>query len=193
MAKSSKEKRHLAIAPSLALPSPEWPEVPVGGSELSVGERLLQVGELAKVTGKTVRAIHFYEDMGLIRPVERSKGRYRLFSPDTVVRVRWIAKLQRIGFSLPEIQRLAREQEESNSAMFAATRLRDIYIERLAETRARLAELQALEAELEASLKFLHSCDSSCQSELPTTSCPTCDRHAETKKAPELVAGLRLR
>ena len=59
---------------------------------------LLQVGELAKATGKTVRAIHLYEELGLLRAHDRSKGRYRLFTSDAVVRVRWITKLQ--GMSL---------------------------------------------------------------------------------------------
>src|ERR1700741_663993 len=42
------------------------------------GERLFQVGDLARATGKTVRAIHHYEDVGLLQPHARSKGRYRL-------------------------------------------------------------------------------------------------------------------
>src|SRR4051794_25173517 len=65
---------------------------------------LLQVGDLAKQSGKTVRAIHLYEELGLPRPPPRSKGRYRLFSADAVTRVRWIGKLQDLGLSLPTIQ-----------------------------------------------------------------------------------------
>src|SRR5262245_25406992 len=51
----------------------------VGDGELGEGE-LLQVGDLAKLSGKTVRAIHLYEDLGLLRPIDRSKGRFRLFN-----------------------------------------------------------------------------------------------------------------
>src|SRR5689334_16413767 len=67
-------------------------------------EELLQVGDLARLCGKTVRAIHLYEELGLLRPHARSKGRYRLFSRDAIVRVRWIGKLQELGLSLPTIQ-----------------------------------------------------------------------------------------
>ena len=35
---------------------------------------LLKVGELARRTGKTVRAIHLYEELGLLTPAVRSKG-----------------------------------------------------------------------------------------------------------------------
>ena len=41
---------------------------------------LLKVGELAKRTGKTVRAIHLYEELGLLAPAVRSKGGFRLYS-----------------------------------------------------------------------------------------------------------------
>ncbi len=150
---------------------------------------MMLVGELAKATGKTVRAIHLYEDMGLLKPHERSKGRYRLFSHDALVRVRWITKLQSLGFSLSEIQELARAQQGSESAKFAAAHLREVYVEKLAETRAKLDELEALERELEQSLAYLDSCHTSCEPELPLRSCPSCDRHPDPIPAPDLVAG----
>lgn len=164
--------------PSLAEPVAEHP-----------GVTMMLVGELAKATGKTVRAIHLYEDMGLLKPHERSKGRYRLFNHDALVRVRWITKLQSLGFSLSEIQELARAQQGSDSAKFAAARLREVYVEKLAETRAKIDELEALQAELQQSLAYLDSCHTSCEPELPVRSCPSCDRHPEPIPLPDLVAG----
>lgn len=166
---------------------------PVAGIAASCGvdsESLLQVGELAKATGKTVRAIHLYEELGLLRAHERSKGRYRLFTEEALGRVRWITKLQSLGLSLSEIQALVREQEASGSAQFAATRLREVYRAKLLETQTKLAELRALEAELQDSLAYLDGCHTACASELPVHSCPSCERHAE--RAPELVAGVHL-
>jgi DNA-binding transcriptional MerR regulator len=157
---------------------------------LSAGE-LLQVGDLARATGKTVRAIHLYEDLGLLRPQDRSKGRYRLFSPDSVLRVRWISKLQSLGLSLSDIQELVREHEDSGSAMFAAAKLRDVYARKLEETRSKIRELALLEHELGASLDYLSRCDTSCMPDLPTHSCSGCERHVTHAEAPELVAGVR--
>lgn len=152
----------------------------------------LQVGELAKATGKTVRAIHLYEELGLLRTHVRSKGRYRLFTEEALVRVRWIAKMQSLGLSLTEIQELVREQEASGSAQFAASRLREVYRTKLAETRNKMSELRALEAELEESLAYLDACDTACKSELPVHSCPSCERHPERPNAPALVAGVHV-
>lgn len=155
-------------------------------------ESLLQVGELAKASGKTVRAIHLYEELGLLRTHERSKGRYRLFTEEALVRVRWIAKLQGLGLSLSEIQELVKEQEALGSAQFAATRLGQVYRAKLDETRVKIKELSALEAELEDSLAYLATCGTACEPELPVHSCPTCERHPERPNAPDLVAGVHL-
>ncbi len=162
------------------------------GASSGGAEALLQVGELAKATGKTVRAIHLYEELGLLRAHERSKGRYRLFTDEALVRVRWIVKLQSLGLSLSEIQELVREQEASGSAQFAASRLRQVYRTKLQETRTKLAELRALEEELADSLAYLEACDTACQSELPVHSCPSCERHPERPNAPDLVAGVHV-
>lgn len=155
-------------------------------------EELLQVGDLAKATGKTVRAIHLYEELGLLRAHERSKGRYRLFTSEALLRVRWISKLQSLGLSLSQIQSLVREQEGSGSASIAAQKLRETYAQKLEQTRSKLAELQRLEAELEDSLRFLSTCDSACPSAVPVHSCPTCDRHPESHEVPELITGVHV-
>jgi DNA-binding transcriptional MerR regulator len=177
--------RHLPLA---AVPEP--PSAPHQGAAVVRDEELLQVGDLAKATGKTVRAIHLYEELGLLRAHERSKGRYRLFTQDAVVRVRWISKLQSLGLSLSEIQTLVREQEGSNSAQFAAQKLRGVYQAKLDETKKRIAELLELELELEKSLEFLSTCKTACESQVAVHSCPTCERHPEAETAPELVLGV---
>jgi MerR family copper efflux transcriptional regulator len=142
-------------------------------------QQLLRVGDLAKITGKTVRAIHHYEELGLIEPVGRSKGHYRLFDVETPVRIRWISKLQSLGLSLGEIRALVRTRQATPSALQAAGQLRGMYEEKLVEVRSRLAELTALERELQASLAYLDACATSCTPELGPTDCARCDRHAD--------------
>src|SRR3546814_7452299 len=53
---------------------------------------LLKVGDLARRTGKTVRAIHLYEELGLLTPAVRSKGGFRMYSGLAVKRINWIQK-----------------------------------------------------------------------------------------------------
>src|SRR6266542_3577113 len=154
-------------------------------------EELLQVGDLARLSGKTVRAIHLYEELGLLRPHARSKGRYRLFSPDAVVRVRWIGKLQDLGLSLSTIQTVVREWEMSPSAPGAMAKMREVYRQKLASTRSQIERLKALEGELAESLKYLETCDT-CDPARLFPACNCCDLHEHDERAPELVAGFRL-
>ena len=47
----------------------------------------MRVGELAKAVGKTVRAMHLYEELGLLEPAARSEGGFRLYGSDAVDRI----------------------------------------------------------------------------------------------------------
>lgn len=68
---------------------------------------LLRVGELARRTGLTVRTLHHYDELGLLRPACRSSTvsgpGYRLYGPAEVERLTRILLLRRLGLSLEEI------------------------------------------------------------------------------------------
>lgn len=152
----------------------------------SSGDRL-KVGELAERTQKTVRALHLYEELGLLQPEERSKGGFRLYGPDSELRVRWIARLQDMGFSLPDIREILTQWERSGSAVDAMTRIRVLYRDKLAETERQLKRLTELRHELHQSLAYLESCEV-CDPARLISACPRCDAHHCS--APDLVAGL---
>ena len=150
--------------------------------------RTLKVGELARLSGKTVRALHLYEERGLLEPIERSKGGYRLYAEDALVRVRWISKLQEMGFSLTDIQKMLRQWEHSGSAPNAMLRVGDLLKVKLQETREQITRLQALESELMSSVAYLDICPT-CSPKQELTACTTCELHASNQSAPDLVAG----
>ncbi len=152
---------------------------------------LLQVGDLARETGKTVRAVHLYEELGLLRPLGRSKGGFRLYSREALLRIRWIQKLQNMGFSLSDIQTVVRDWEQSGTAPHAMTKMRAVYTKKLDETRATLRRLQQLEHELEASLEYLDTCDV-CEPDRLLSTCNVCNHHpCDESVVPDLVAGFR--
>jgi MerR family transcriptional regulator, thiopeptide resistance regulator len=67
---------------------------------------LLKVGELARRTGLTVRALHHYDSIGLLHPTGRSDSGYRLYSRDDVARLHGIQTLRRMGLSLADVAKL---------------------------------------------------------------------------------------
>jgi DNA-binding transcriptional MerR regulator len=197
MARTTENQPHrLPLADFAAIPisrESSQPVPPTGGADAADDESeegLLQVGDLARLCGKTVRAIHLYEELDILRPHARSKGRYRLFSPDAVVRVRWIGKLQDLGLSLSTIQAVVREWEKSPSAPGAMAKMRDVYRQKLQSTRGQIERLKALESELADSLKYLETCDT-CDPVRLFAACNCCDFPEPVVLPPELGAGFR--
>lgn len=62
---------------------------------------LLKIGELAKRTGLTVRALHHYDAIGLLSPSARSEAGYRLYNEADIARLHRILALRRFGWRLP--------------------------------------------------------------------------------------------
>ncbi|MDU5453661.1 MerR family transcriptional regulator [Pseudescherichia vulneris] len=65
---------------------------------------LIQVGELAKRAGITVRTLHHYEQTGLLLPSARSEAGYRLYNLADVQRLHMIQALAKAGLELAEIK-----------------------------------------------------------------------------------------
>jgi DNA-binding transcriptional MerR regulator len=150
---------------------------------------LIKVGDLARRTGKTVRAIHLYEELGLLVPPVRSKGGFRMYSGDGVKRIEWIQKLQDMGFSLTEIKAFLRVWEESATAPDAMATVREIFSDKLHETRETIARLTRLAEELSESLSYLERCRS-CSPNLGQGECCSCENHGTDREVPLLVDGI---
>jgi DNA-binding transcriptional MerR regulator len=67
--------------------------------------RLLQVGELAQASGVSVRTLHYYEEIGLLVPRQRTGAGYRLYGETEVLRLQQILVRRVLGMPLHEIAR----------------------------------------------------------------------------------------
>ena len=63
----------------------------------------LKVGELAKRSGLTVRALHHYDSIGLLSPSARTDAGYRLYNREDIARLHQIQALRRFGVALADI------------------------------------------------------------------------------------------
>ena len=64
---------------------------------------LLKIGELASLTGLTVRTLHHYDSIGLLSPSARTQAGYRLYQHGDMDRLHRIMALRRFGLSLADI------------------------------------------------------------------------------------------
>jgi MerR family transcriptional regulator, copper efflux regulator len=156
-------------------------------------DKLLRVGELAKAVGKTVRAMHLYEELGLLEPASRSDGGFRLYGADAVDRIHWIVKLQAIGFTLAEIQGFVHDFRDAGSGKQATDRARSVFAGKLDEIRAQITQLQVIENDLHEALAYLDSCQT-CSTEFTPHECGVCGHNGHDREtAPRLFAGLSRR
>jgi len=152
--------------------------------------KLKRVGELAKAVGKTVRAMHLYEELGLLEPRARSEGGFRLYGPEAVDRIHWLVKLQAIGFTLAEIQGFVRDFSTSGTGREATARVRQLFAEKQAQIREQITQLSVIENDVSEALAYLDSCRS-CTDDLAPTACGSCDHQGHHKDhAPPLFAGV---
>jgi DNA-binding transcriptional MerR regulator len=123
----------------------------------------LKIGDVARRVGTTTRTIRYYEEIGLLAPAEgRPAGGHRAYGEADVERLREILRLKDLlGVSLDQLRELI-AAEDARAAIrqeYRRTddpgRRRDLleqalgHLERqLALVRARRAELDALESEL---------------------------------------------
>src|SRR5947209_7883025 len=64
----------------------------------------LRVGDLARKAGVSVRTLHYYDEIGLLSPRQRSAAGYRLYGEAEIVRLQQIRSLQELSFTLDEIR-----------------------------------------------------------------------------------------
>ena len=126
---------------------------------------------------------------GSLSPAIRSKGGFRLFSGKAVTRIDWIQKLQDLGFSLTEIKAVLRDWEGSATAPKAMNRVREIFSDKLSETKETLVRLERLVGDLTETLAYMDSCRS-CEPTHNQAECGTCGIHGHGGQAPLLVEGI---
>jgi MerR family copper efflux transcriptional regulator len=154
------------------------------------GSHYLRVGDLARQAGKTVRAIHLYEEMGLLEPATRSSGGFRLYHPEAVERVRWIDLFSGLGISLQETREVLKRWWQSDRGPEAMEELRALFNAKLDETRENIRRQRQLETELVAGLEYLETCRM-CGETGTVDRCVECVHDHGVEQEPALVAGFK--
>lgn len=66
----------------------------------------MTIGQLARRTGLPVRTLRFWSDEGVIPPVSRSSGGYRMYDASSVARAELARTLRELGFGLDDVCRV---------------------------------------------------------------------------------------
>jgi len=106
------------------------------------------------LTGKSVAALRYYEQVGLLVPLQRTEAGYREYSPETVERVRFIVGAQERGFSLREIKTVLKLSDTGSTPCAGVAKAAGRKIERLEK---RIRQLQERRAALTEAVRLWES------------------------------------
>lgn len=126
--------------------------VTVARSGLEAGQK---IGEVAERSGLPVKTIRFYSDEGLIVPIGRSQGRYRLFGEEVYAELALIRTLKAMEIPLADGRRIL---EARRSGVCTCADLKATIAGKVAEIQDKLSSLQELRTELTGLLHNWEDC-----------------------------------
>ena len=121
----------------------------------------LTTAEVAREGGVNTETIHYYERHGLLPKPPRTPSGYRVFSADSVQRLRFIRRAQELGFTLNEIKELLAIKVRRGSSCADVRR----------KAEAKIADVDAKIRHLQAIREALREITATCSGIGPVTNC----------------------
>ncbi len=128
---------------------------------------LLQIGAVVELVGLSLRTVRHYEDAGLVPPVARTAGGFRLYDDEAIGQLRLIMKMKPLGFTLDEMRELIEarrrltdadlEDEHFCDLLQSLSRFTNAANDRLVELRIQLAAAEDFSATLNSDVERLRS------------------------------------
>lgn len=125
-------------------------------------EEALTIKKVAQQAGVGVETVRFYEREKLIPEPPRTKSGYRQYTPEAILRLKFIKRAQALGFTLPEIK------EFLTLKVGAKTKREDFR----KKTRKKIADIQTKIDTLQQIKRTLEHITEACHGNGPLSSCP---------------------
>jgi DNA-binding transcriptional MerR regulator len=109
----------------------------------------LKIGAVARLAEVSVDTVRYYERRGVLQPAERLPSGYRLYSTAAVATIKLARRLQGLGMTLDEVADALRTHDRGNASCDAQRWRLEAVLHR---TQARMAELAAVQADIESVL-----------------------------------------
>jgi len=119
----------------------------IGKASMSTWFTISQLANAVDVPTTTVR---FYERVGLVEPEDRSEHNHRLYSEESVRKLKFIRAAQNIGFKLDDVKALL---STPSSTAASCREVQSVIEDRLANVSKRLKDLRRVQRVLKLSLE----------------------------------------
>ncbi len=135
---------------------------------------LFTTGDMARMTGTTVRTVRHYEELGLLETTERTQGSRRLFTLGSLQKLKFITDLRELNIPLAEIGAILDVGNNATNPSAAAERLFSIIEQKLDELNSRINELKRIRDNLACMKETFRECKN-CHISWDSCHCQQCD------------------
>ncbi len=124
---------------------------------------LVQIGVLAERVGLSLRTVRYYEEVGLVEPIARSGGGYRLYAAEQEERLLIIKTMKPLGFTLDEMRDFIQLITDAASVQPGSRRAQRLIMDIDSVRKDILERRSALMKQLEATKLISHTLDRAAQ------------------------------
>ena len=146
----------------------------------------MQIGDLAERVGVSTRTIRYYEELGLVEPMERTHGGFRLYCEDQLRRLQIIQGLKCLGFDLEQVRHLFSLRDQAETGGDLARQMIDNLQTQQNEIDAKIAQYEELKERNRRGIDILGGC-LCCRIKVFERDCHGCATYKSHDEVPDLV------
>ena len=105
----------------------------------------MNIGQAAKMSGLTIKAVRYYDNIGLVMAYQDPENQYRVYSKDDIAKLQFIGRARRFGFSIQECRELLSLYQDKNRP---SREVKELTLGKLSKIDNKLEELKNLRNQL---------------------------------------------
>jgi DNA-binding transcriptional MerR regulator len=129
---------------------------------------------MARLSRSTLRTVRFYEEAGILHPVQRTEGGHRLFPRAELDKLRLVSDLRAAGFPLDEIRQMLEMKGRFATGADASREVMQRLSDQIESMSERISVLERVRAELELARSRLRDCTDCRGTECFPNECAEC-------------------
>ena len=105
----------------------------------------MNIGKASKLSHLTVKAVRYYDNIGLVKPHQNISSGYREYNEEDVLKLKFVGKARKFNFSIDECRELLSLYENKSRP---SKDVKKLTLEKISQIDDKLKQLQNLKDEL---------------------------------------------
>ena len=106
---------------------------------------IMNIGKVAKLSELTVKAVRYYDNIGLVKPFQKTITGYREYNENDALKLKFVGNARKFNFSIDECRELLSLYENESRP---SKDVKKLTLEKISQIDKKLQQLQNLKDEL---------------------------------------------